>query len=50
VATDARVSQPLLQKALAYAADKSFNSITVDGDTSTNDAFMLVATGQTAGP
>lgn len=46
VATDARVTQPLLEMALGSATDHSFNRITVDGDTSTNDAFMLVATGQ----
>ncbi|MDE2609060.1 MAG: bifunctional ornithine acetyltransferase/N-acetylglutamate synthase, partial [Burkholderiales bacterium] len=33
-----------------YAADRSFNSITIDGDTSTNDAFVVVATGQTELP
>lgn len=46
VATDAAISQDLLQKMLKYAADHSFNSITVDGDTSTNDSFILIATGQ----
>jgi len=46
VATDARVSLPLVRKAVAYAADRSFNCITVDGDTSTNDSFMLIATGK----
>ena len=50
VATDAPVSQTLLQKALEHAADLSFNSITVDGDTSTNDAFILMATGKAGGP
>jgi glutamate N-acetyltransferase/amino-acid N-acetyltransferase len=49
VATDAPVSQTLLQKALEHAADLSFNSITVDGDTSTNDAFILMATGKAGG-
>ena len=49
VATDALVSQTLLQKALEHAADLSFNSITVDGDTSTNDAFILMATGKAGG-
>jgi glutamate N-acetyltransferase / amino-acid N-acetyltransferase len=49
VATDALVSQTLLQKSLEYAADLSFNSITVDGDTSTNDAFILMATGKAGG-
>lgn len=46
VATDARVSLPLLRAAVSHAAQQSFNCITVDGDTSTNDAFMLIATGQ----
>lgn len=45
-ATDANIDQTILQKLLKYAADHSFNRITVDGDTSTNDACMLVATGQ----
>jgi glutamate N-acetyltransferase / amino-acid N-acetyltransferase len=43
VATDARVSRPLLKAAAAHAVKQSFNCITVDGDTSTNDAFMLIA-------
>ena len=46
VATDAEVSQPLLQQYLNDAVKLSFNRITVDGDTSTNDACMLMATGQ----
>lgn len=50
VATDARVSQPLLRAAVAYAAQHSFNCITVDGDTSTNDSFMLMATGKAEMP
>jgi len=45
IATDARIAQPLLQKIVAQAAQKSFNAITVDGDTSTNDSFMLIASG-----
>ena len=45
VATDARVSQPELQAMLGAAVDRSFNSITVDGDTSTNDACVLLASG-----
>jgi len=48
VATDARVSQPLVKAAVAYAAQHSFNAITVDGDTSTNDSFMLIATARAA--
>ena len=46
LATDAAVSQALLQELVSWSADRSFNSITVDGDTSTNDSFILIATGQ----
>jgi len=46
IATDARVSLPLLKAAVVHAAKHSFNCITVDGDTSTNDAFMLIASGK----
>ena len=45
VATDAAVSAPLLKQSLEQAVAISFNAITVDGDTSTNDACVLVATG-----
>jgi len=45
IATDAAISQSLLQEMVRYSAKHSFNRITVDGDTSTNDAFMLLATG-----
>ena len=45
VATDAAVSQAALQQMLTRAAARSFNRITVDGDTSTNDSFVLIATG-----
>lgn len=45
VATDAAVPQTVLQKMLAAAVDRSFNRITVDGDTSTNDACVLLASG-----
>ena len=45
VATDAAIDEELLHAALQKANAKSFNRITVDGDTSTNDAVMLVATG-----
>jgi glutamate N-acetyltransferase/amino-acid N-acetyltransferase len=44
VATDAVVAPELLQPLVREAADRSFNRITVDGDTSTNDSFVLVAT------
>ena len=46
IATDARVSPPLLKMCLQSAVKISFNRITVDGDTSTNDACMLLATGK----
>jgi glutamate N-acetyltransferase/amino-acid N-acetyltransferase len=45
VGTDARVPQALLDAWVREAADASFNRITVDGDTSTNDSFVLAATG-----
>ena len=46
VATDAKVGRAQLQRLTRRAADASFNAITVDGDTSTNDAFICVATGK----
>src|SRR5512146_818830 len=46
IATDAAIAQPLLQQMVSEAANRSFNCITVDGDTSTNDALMLIATGK----
>jgi glutamate N-acetyltransferase/amino-acid N-acetyltransferase len=46
IATDANIAQPMLQQMVREAADRSFNCITVDGDTSTNDALMLIATGK----
>jgi len=45
VATDMPISQPVLQSMLNKAVNVSFNRITVDGDTSTNDALILMATG-----
>jgi glutamate N-acetyltransferase/amino-acid N-acetyltransferase len=45
VTTDAAVPQPLLSRALAEVVDETFNAITVDGDTSTNDAVVLLANG-----
>jgi len=50
IATDAAVSQTLLQQIVSSACNRSFNCITVDGDTSTNDALMLIATGKAALP
>jgi glutamate N-acetyltransferase/amino-acid N-acetyltransferase len=48
VATDAHVSQSVLEHLVKATADQSFNCITIDGDTSTNDSFMLIATGTAA--
>ena len=45
IATDAAIVQALLQRMVKEVADLSFNRVTVDGDTSTNDSFMLIATG-----
>ena len=45
VATDARVSTAFLKKLVKATADRSFNCATVDGDTSTNDSFVLIASG-----
>lgn len=50
VATDAAVAQPLLDDCLARAVETSFNRISVDGDTSTNDACILMATGASGAP
>ena len=46
VATDAQIAQPLLHEMLRSAVEYSFNRITVDGDTSTNDCCVLTATGR----
>jgi glutamate N-acetyltransferase/amino-acid N-acetyltransferase len=46
VATDVALDQSLLQQCLLDGVDQSFNRITVDGDTSTNDALVLMATGE----
>ena len=48
IATDACIDQAPLQQCLSDAVDMSFNAITVDGDTSTNDACVLLATGRSA--
>ena len=48
IATDAKVARSVLQDLVRDAANKSFNRITIDGDTSTNDCCMLIATGQAA--
>ena len=48
IATDAAIAQPLLKQLLKEATDLSFNRITIDGDTSTNDSCMLIATAKAA--
>ncbi len=50
IATDAAVAHAPLQQMVAHACDASFNCITVDGDTSTNDALMLIASGSSGAP
>ena len=49
VATDAPIARHLVQKMLKISADQSFNRITVDGDTSTNDSCIFAATGLAGG-
>jgi glutamate N-acetyltransferase/amino-acid N-acetyltransferase len=50
IATDARIARRELQAMLERVAERSFNCITVDGDTSTNDSLILAATGPGAAP
>ena len=50
VATDARIAQPLLDQLVRDVADRSFNCITIDGDTSTNDSFIVIASGKSTLP
>lgn len=50
VTTDAAVSPALLNKALKYAVDRTFNMVTVDGDTSTNDMVVALANGLAGNP
>jgi glutamate N-acetyltransferase/amino-acid N-acetyltransferase len=50
IATDAKINQTLLQQCLSLAVEQSFNRITVDGDTSTNDACVLMASGYSSAP
>ncbi len=45
VTTDAAISAPMIQKAVKTAADKTFNMISIDGDTSTNDTLAVMASG-----
>ncbi|MDK4539930.1 bifunctional ornithine acetyltransferase/N-acetylglutamate synthase, partial [Kingella kingae] len=46
IATDANIAQPILQQMTEDIANETFNCITVDGDTSTNDSFVIIATGK----
>jgi len=50
VATDAAIDPSLMQQLVREAADESFNCITIDGDTSTNDSFVLIATHRAGNP
>ena len=50
IATDAVVGDDVLQDMIKEAADVSFNAITIDGDTSTNDSLILMATGKAGNP
>jgi len=50
IATDAKVSKEILQSICLELGEKSFNRITIDGDTSTNDSCMLIATGANEAP
>jgi glutamate N-acetyltransferase/amino-acid N-acetyltransferase len=50
IATDAAVGHDTLQDMVRFVADRSFNAVTVDGDTSTNDSFVLIATGKAGNP
>lgn len=50
VATDAAIAQPVLDELVKEVADKSFNCITIDGDTSTNDSFVVIASGRSTLP
>lgn len=50
IATDARIAPDVLQTLASELGEQSFNRITIDGDTSTNDACTLIASGQYTGP
>lgn len=50
IATDADIAQPVLDDLCKEAANRSFNRITIDGDTSTNDSCILMATGKAGAP
>jgi glutamate N-acetyltransferase/amino-acid N-acetyltransferase len=50
IATDAAVGRDTLEDMARWVADRSFNAVTVDGDTSTNDSFVLIATAKAGNP
>ena len=50
MATDARIDPKLIQPLAKQLADASFNRVTIDGDTSTNDSFVVIATQKAANP
>ncbi|MEX3906073.1 bifunctional glutamate N-acetyltransferase/amino-acid acetyltransferase ArgJ [Paraburkholderia sp. BR14319] len=50
LAFDANVAQPVLDELVKYVADRSFNCVTIDGDTSTNDSFIMIASGKSSLP
>jgi glutamate N-acetyltransferase/amino-acid N-acetyltransferase len=50
IATDAAIAKDALQYLARFASDQSFNAITIDGDTSTNDTLLLVASGRAGNP
>ncbi|MEM5423832.1 bifunctional glutamate N-acetyltransferase/amino-acid acetyltransferase ArgJ [Paraburkholderia ferrariae] len=50
LAFGANVAQPVLDELVKYVADRSFNCVTIDGDTSTNDSFIMIASGKSSLP
>src|ERR1700692_4353359 len=50
VVTDAAISPSLLQKTLRAVTQRTFNSISIDGDTSTNDTLLVLANGESGAP
>lgn len=46
ITSDVHISSAMLKKALKYVADRTFNMVTVDGDTSTNDSLIILANGK----
>ena len=50
LAFDANVAQPVLDELVKYVSDRSFNCVTIDGDTSTNDSFIMIASGKSSLP